>query len=98
MVDSHYEILWADKSGSGLGQDPTENYVAGLHNSQKQAIISQQSLRSNMIGILIKNSLNTDSKLKLRSFRSAYTFNNQDDRAKMFFVILKMVRSEKRSG
>ena len=30
VVDSHYEILWADNSGANLRRHPTENYASGL--------------------------------------------------------------------
>ena len=51
-----------------------------------------------MLGLRIKNVLTTDSKWKLRDFRSAYTFNTQDNVAAMLFVIVKMVWPETRSG
>ena len=66
MVDSHYEILWSDTSGADLGCHPTENYGAALDDPAKQSIISQQHLRSKMIGLYINNLLKTDSKRKLR--------------------------------
>ena len=28
IVESHYEIMWVDNSGAGLGQYPTANYGA----------------------------------------------------------------------
>ena len=87
MVASHCEILWADNSGSGLGIHPTSNYGAGLDDPEKQAIISQQRLSSNMIGLCINNYLTTDSKLKLRSFRTTYIFKNKDDGSTMFFPL-----------
>ena len=45
MADPHYEILWADNSGAGLGSHPTENYGAGIYYTPKQAIIYQNHLR-----------------------------------------------------
>ena len=35
---------------------------------------------------------------KLRTFRSVYNFNNQDDGDEMFFVIVKMLRPDTRIG
>ena len=55
----------------------------------KKAIISQKSLRSNIISLWIKNSLTTDSKHKLRDFTTSYTYNNKYDGAKILFVIVK---------
>ena len=60
----------------------------------KKAIISQKSLRSNIISLWIKNSLNTDAKRKLRYFKTSYTYNNQDYGSVMFFVVVKMVRPD----
>ena len=51
-----------------------------------------------MLGLRIKNVLTTDSKWKLRDFRSAYTFNTQDDGATMLSVIVKMVGPDTHSG
>ena len=70
-LDSYIEIMWSDNSGSGLGRHYTENYGVGLDDPDKQEVISQQRLRSKMIGLLIKNSLTTDVKRKLRDSRSA---------------------------
>ena len=77
IMYSHCEILWSDNSGACLGRHPTENDGAGLYNPEKYAVIVQQSLRSKMSGIWIKNSLTTYDKRKLRAFRSTYTFNTQ---------------------
>ena len=41
MVESHCKILWADNSGADLGWHPNTNYVAGLYESAKQALITQ---------------------------------------------------------
>ena len=46
------------------------------------------------MGLWINNSLNTAAK----SFRNSYTFNDQDDRAAMFFVVVKTVRPDTISG
>ena len=50
-----------------------------------------------MIALCIKNSLTTHDKCKLRYFKTSYTFNNQDDGAR-FFVIVKMVLHNTRTG
>ena len=81
-----------------MGSYPTANYTSGLDDAEKQAIIAQQLLRYKTIGLFIKNYLNTDAKRKLRVSRSGYTYNNQDDGAAMFFVIVKMVRPDTCAG
>ena len=91
MVDSHCEILWAKNSGTFWGRHPTANYVTGLDDPANQAIISQNHLRSNMLGLWIKNSLTTDDKRNVRAFRSAYNLKTQDYGAVAFFAIVKMV-------
>ena len=93
MVDPHCEILWYDNSLSYLGHYPTANYASGLYDVAKQSLINQKRLRSNMLGLWIKNSMTTNSKCKLRAFNYAYTLNAQDDGATMFFVIVKMVQN-----
>ena len=98
MVDSHCEILWADNYGANLGRHPIENHAAGLDDAEKQAMISQQRLRFNMLGIYIKNSLTTDTKHKLRAFNSAYTFKTQYDGDVMLFFIVKLVKPDTRAG
>ena len=50
-----------------------------------------------MLGLYIKNSLTTDANCKIRDFKSAYTFNAQDDGAAMFFVVVKMVQPDTRA-
>ena len=98
MVDSHPEILWDNNSGAYLGRYSTENHGSGLYDTEKQAIIDQQRLRPNIIGLSIRNSLSTDSKRKLRLFNYAYNFNTQDDGTTMLFVIIKMVRPDAHTG
>ena len=98
MVDLHCEILWAENYGAGLERHPTENYALGLDDAANQAVILKHRLRYKMLGLCIKNSLTTDSKRKLRDFKSAYIFNAQDYGAAMFFVIIKMVRPNTRAG
>ena len=68
---------------------PHRKYAAGLDDAQKHSIITKQNLRSNMLGLWIKNSMTTNSKCKLRAFNYAFTLNAQDDGATMFFVIVK---------
>ena len=51
-----------------------------------------------MLGLWIKNSLNTDDKRKLRAFGYLYTLHNQYDGAVVFFVMVKMVRPDIRAG
>ena len=51
-----------------------------------------------MLGLCIKNYVTTNAKRTLRDFKSAYTFNSQGDGDAMFFVILKMVRPDTRTG
>ena len=53
---------------------------------------------SKMLGLRIMNYSTNYYKCKLRYFRSAYTFNTQDDGAAMFFVIVKMVQLDTRAG
>ena len=98
MVDSLYEILWANNSGADLERHPTRNYASGLDYREKQVIIAHQGLRSKMIGLWIKNSLTTNVKRELRAFKPAYNFNAQDYGAAMLFVIVKMVRPDTRAG
>ena len=97
-MNSHYEILWADNSGENLGHQPTSNYAARLDEAEKQAIIYQQRLSSNVLGLWIKNYLTTNAKHKIRDFESAYTFNDQYDGAATIFVILKIVQPDTLTG
>ena len=73
MLDPHYEIIWADNSGAGLGCHLTEDYGSASNNAANQEIISQKRPRPNMLGLLINNSLETDAKRKLSYFKLAYT-------------------------
>ena len=52
MVDSHFEIRWADNSVAGFGHHPTTNDESGLDKLAKQAEISQQRRRSKMLGLV----------------------------------------------
>ena len=98
MVESHYEILWANKLGAGLGIDPSAYYVARTDDPEKQAIIAQQRHRYKMLELWVKNFLATDAKWMWRAFRTAYTFNTQYDGAGIIFVIVKMVRPDTHAG
>ena len=49
MLDSQFEILWADNSGANLGSHPISNYAEGIDDAQKQEIIAQQCLMFNML-------------------------------------------------
>ena len=66
MVDSHCEIIWDNNLGEGLERHPTADYGASEDNPEKQEIIAQQRLSSNMISPWINNSPTTDDKRKLR--------------------------------
>ena len=98
LVDSHCKILWADNSGADLGLHPTANCASGLDDADKQAVIAQQRLRSKVLGLWINNSLNTNDNHKSRDLDSAYTLNDQDYGSAMFFIIVKMVRPDTRTG
>ena len=77
MVDSHCEILWAENSGENLWRHPTENYAAGLDDASKQAIITQQCIRSKILGIFINNYLTSDSKKKVKLFQVFVNLQHQ---------------------
>ena len=98
MVDPHCEILWYDNSGAGLGRHPTAYYGAAADNAANQEIITQQCLRSNMLGIWIKNYLTTDSKRKLRAFKYEYTFKTLYDGSAMLFFIVNFLWPDTRAG
>ena len=44
-----------------------------------------------MLRTWIRNSLITDAKQTLRSYKTSYAYNSQDNGAAMFFSIVKMV-------
>ena len=71
MVKSHCEIMWADNPGAYFRCHPTANYSEGIDDVEKQAIISQNRLRSNMLDIWFKSSLTTYANFKLWAFKSA---------------------------
>ena len=74
-MDLHCEILWADNTGENLGRQPIKDYTVGIDDAYNQEIFSQHRLMFSMIGLCIKNSLNTKINRKLRAFSDAYTFN-----------------------
>ena len=51
-----------------------------------------------MIILYINNSLATDAKFKLKSFKTSHTYNNQDDVTVVFYVMVKMLRPDTFSG
>ena len=77
---------------------PTADYGAAANFPSKKLIISQQRLKSKNLSLWIKNSLTTDEKHKLRAFKTSYTYNNQDDGATIFFVIVKFYRPDTCAG
>ena len=87
MVNSNCESMWANKSGANLGRYPTADYGSAADVPEKQAIIAQKRCRSNMLILCINNFMTNDSKRKLRAFRTAYIFDNQDDGATMFLSL-----------
>ena len=60
IMESHCETLWK-KTGEVLWRHPIEYYRAAPGDSSKQAIMDQQRLRSRILILWIKNSLNTDA-------------------------------------
>ena len=91
MVESHCEMMWAENYGVYLWRHPTENCAVGLYDASNQEVIYQQQLRFNILDLLIKNSLITNSKRNPRAFKYAYDFNSQDDGAEILFGIVKIV-------
>ena len=98
MIDSCCENLCANNSGAGLGCLPTAYYGSAPDDVAKQSLISQQCLRSKIMGLWINNYLTTDVNCKLIAFGTSYTFNNQDEESSMLFVRVKMVHPDTRSG
>ena len=82
VVGSHCEVLWASNSGAYLGSHPTSYYGSGIDAPEKW---SNNRSTAPWVQYGIKNFLTTHAKRKLRAFRTAYTFNKQDDGAEMFF-------------
>ena len=97
MIYSHCENLWDNNTIVGLGRLPTAYFEAAPDDVAKQTLISQQRLRKKNLGLWINSSLTTYAKLKLRAFRSSYTFNSQDYLSAMLFVVIKMVLTVARS-
>ena len=98
MVDSCCENMWANNSGEGLGHHLTAGYGAAAEVPSKQLIISQHIIRSKMLSLCIKNSLTTDAKWRLKSFKNSYTYNNQYNGSAIFFVIVKMIGPDTHAG
>ena len=90
--------MWANNLGESLGTHPTAYYGATEDDPNKQIIIYHHRLISIILSMWIKSSLTTDAKGKLRALKNSYTHNNQDDGSEIFFVIVKMVRPDTRSG
>ena len=86
--------MWATNSGAGLGHYSTAYYGSAAEVPAKYLFIYQDSIRSNMISLWIKNSLTTDVKRKLKDFKTSYTYNNKYDGSAIFFVIVKVVYPE----
>ena len=77
VIDSHFENMWVDNPGTGLGSYPTEDYVVAENDTNKQAIIYQCCLRSNIMSLWIRNLLITDAKRNLGAFKTSNYFNVQ---------------------
>ena len=97
-MGSYHDFLWAENLGEGLGRHPTSNYGSVPDNPENQTVITEQRIRSNIIGLLIKKSLTTDTNRKLRGFRYAYTFNTQYDGSAIFAVIVNMMQRDTCTG
>ena len=98
MVESHFVILLDNNAWACLGSHTTADYGSSADVTAKQAIIYQQRLSSNILGIYVKNSLTNDDKRKWSTFKTSYTYNNQDDGYTMSFVIVKMVHPDTCAG
>ena len=79
------------KKGGVLGCLPTAYYGASPDDAEKQVLISQQRIKSKILGLWINNYLTTETKIKLRYFIYSYKFNSQDDGDAMFFVVVKIL-------
>ena len=90
--------MWANNLEAGLGRHTTEEYVPAAYVPYKQEIIAQQRTRSNIIILYIKNSMNTNVKLKLRAFKTSYTYKNKYGGAAIFFSIIKIVYPDTHVG
>ena len=97
-MDSHCETMWADNPGAGLGRHPTAYYGAEAYDSANQALIFQQRPRSKMPSLWINNSLTTDTKQNLRTYKTSYAYNIQYYGSEMFFVIVKMDHPNTHNG
>ena len=81
-----------------MGRHPTVDYLPTEDVHTNKLIIAQQHLRSNMISLCIKKPLTSDTKFKLRYFKTSYTYNNQDYGSAMFFVIVNFVCPDTHEG
>ena len=80
-------------SGVNLVCHPTEYYGSEVDDIENQALISQQSLSSNLISLWIKNSLTTNAECNFRAYKTVYAYNLQYNGATVFLVIVNMVRT-----
>ena len=96
VVDSKCENLCDNTSVADLGRHPILDYGTAVENPDNHLIVSQQRIRYKMLSLWIKTLLATGAKLKLRAFKTSYTYNNQDNGAEMLFVVVKIVRPDTR--
>ena len=94
MMKSNCENLWADNSGIYLGRHTTVYYGSADYDATKTSHIGQHSLRSKMLSLRIKNSLNTDGKLKFRIYKTLYAYNSQDHGVKCLFVVCSDIKAK----
>ena len=81
-----------------MGLHPTADCEESENDAERKAIISQQYLIYKMLRTWIRNSLTTDAKQTLRSYKTSYAYNSQDDGAAILFFIVKMVRPDTRAA
>ena len=93
-MKSNCENLWADNSGIDLGRHTIVDYGSADYDATKTSHIGQHSLRSKMLSLWIKNSLNTDRKLKFRIYKTSYAYNSQDHGVKCFFVVSSDIKAK----
>ena len=94
MMKSNCENLWADNSGIDLGRHTTVDYGSADYDATKTSQMDQHSLMSKMLSLRIKNSLNTDGKIKLRVYNTSYVYNGQDHWVKIFFVVCSDIKAK----
>ena len=93
-MKSNCENLWADNSGIDLGRHTTVYYGSADYDATKTSHIGQHSLRSKMLSLWIKNSLNTDGKLTFRIYNTSYAYNRQDHGVKCLFVVCSDIKAK----